>query len=154
MQALPIEPPKIHWKFYRQFLGSQYTDWINEMQEKYENTIIPFPKDVHSGKFEIYRQKLKAEVDDFKKQSNARIAAYQCILDEINCTTPIEQMTWEEFMISFPKISPNFLENPTFWPHTPEEQIGYVPPENKNDVKFSDKTKTKASLLSNSNKII
>lgn len=159
MQSLPPEPPQIHWKFYKQVLGSRYSEWVDEMKKQYDETTIPFPKDVFSEKLEKHTQKMKAVVDNFKNESNARIASYQCMLDEINRTTPIEQMTMEEFMISFPKHSPNFVEQPSFWPHTPEEQIGYTPPlpssslspttsSTNKIVKLSgdDDVKTKASL--------
>lgn len=36
---------------------------------------------------------------------------------------PFDNMTLEEFADFFPENAINFVEDPTFWPHTPEEQI-------------------------------
>ena len=44
-------------------------------------------------------------------------------IQHIKSHIPFDMMTWEEFIELYPDRSPNFLKNPTFWPHTPEEQI-------------------------------
>lgn len=31
-------------------------------------------------------------------------------------------MTMEDYMTMYPTEAPNFIKNPTFWPHTKEEQ--------------------------------
>lgn len=31
-------------------------------------------------------------------------------------------MTMEDYMTMYPNEAPNFIKNPTFWPHTIEEQ--------------------------------
>lgn len=35
-------------------------------------------------------------------------------------------MTLEDFKEAFPDKALDPLNNPTFWPHTPEEQLDYV----------------------------
>lgn len=36
---------------------------------------------------------------------------------------PFVKMSLEEFADCFPDDAPNFIERPTFWPHTKEEQL-------------------------------
>lgn len=127
MLSYPEEPPKIHWQYYIEFLGCKHGAFMCEMKKKYEATVIPYPKDVYTKKLEKELNEMKCKVEEFKKESNTRIAEYQRQLEEIKSSTPFEHMSMEEFMISFPKYAPNFIERPTFWPHTPEEQINENP---------------------------
>lgn len=38
-------------------------------------------------------------------------------------------MTMEDVRDSYPDLALDPLNKPTFWPHTPDEQDGYVDPE-------------------------
>lgn len=39
---------------------------------------------------------------------------------------PYDQMTMEDFKDALPELAVDPINKPTFWPHTPEEQLGHV----------------------------
>ncbi|MPC09682.1 ATP synthase subunit d, mitochondrial [Portunus trituberculatus] len=65
------------------------------------------------------------ETETFIKESEGRIAKLQAELAEWQKMIPYDQMTMEEMVEAFPDKSVN-VANPTLWPHTPEDQPGYV----------------------------
>lgn len=40
-------------------------------------------------------------------------------------------MTLEVFYNVYPEQAMDFVKKPSFWPHTPDEQLGYVDPTQK-----------------------
>lgn len=68
------------------------------------------------------------EICEYKAKSDARIEDYErkiCYLQEM---VPYDQMTMDDFVDAFPDEAPDFIKRPTFWPHTPDEQIKPMPP--------------------------
>lgn len=56
-------------------------------------------------------------------------------LNRIKALPKFEEMTMEMFAEMFPNDCINPVERPTYWPHTPEEQPGYKPPDVKVEKK-------------------
>ena len=50
---------------------------------------------------------------------------------KINALPKYEDMTMEMVRDYFPESSLDFVKKPTFWPHTEDEQLGYVDPTTK-----------------------
>lgn len=46
-------------------------------------------------------------------------------LAHINSLLPYDQMTMEDFRDAYPELALDPINRPTFWPHTPEEQLDY-----------------------------
>lgn len=122
----PIKPPNIHWSYYKQHLKSDQIKWLEEFKCKYENFKIPVPKDDYLEKLANQKKDWSKDVQKYIDNSNQRIKLHQCKLDQLKKITPFEQMTWQEYMEIYPDEAPNFKES--LWPHTPDEQPGYIEP--------------------------
>lgn len=46
-------------------------------------------------------------------------------LAHIAALIPYDQMTMEDFKDAYPDLALDPINKPTFWPHTPEEQLDY-----------------------------
>ncbi|XP_053630926.2 ATP synthase subunit d, mitochondrial [Cherax quadricarinatus] len=101
---------------------------VDDFQKQYEALQIPYPADTVSGKIAEIEKQAAAETEVFIKESEARIVKLKEELVRWEKMIPYEQMTMEEFAEQFPDDAIN-LEKPTLWPHTPEDQPGYVPKE-------------------------
>lgn len=71
------------------------------------------------------------EIQAFIAGSNERIKVNQAGIAKWDDVLPFEEMTLEDFKDAFPEHSLDFINKPTFWPHTPEEQPGYKPPKDQ-----------------------
>lgn len=54
------------------------------------------------------------------------MAGYKDQIKHIESLIPYSEMTVEEFCQAHPEQGFDTEKNPTYWPHEPEEQIGYV----------------------------
>lgn len=52
-------------------------------------------------------------------------------MDRIKALPKMEDMTLEMYYDMFPQQAFDPVNRPSFWPHTPEEQPGYMTPEQK-----------------------
>lgn len=43
----------------------------------------------------------------------------------ISSLIPYDQMTMEDFRDAYPEDAIDPINRPTFWPHSPDEQLGY-----------------------------
>ena len=68
-------------------------------------------------------------MQQFIVESNKRISEYQAAIAKWDKVLPFEEMTMEDFAESFPEHALDPVNRPTFWPHTPDEQPGYKPPQ-------------------------
>ncbi|XP_014292778.1 ATP synthase subunit d, mitochondrial [Halyomorpha halys] len=119
----PENPPKIDWAFYKAKVP--VPGMVDSFQKKYETLQIPYPQDTVTPLIDAQEKEVKKEVAAFKDASSQRIKAYQAEIDNINSLLPFDQMTLEELSESCPEAALEPLTNPTFWPHNPEEQLGY-----------------------------
>lgn len=53
------------------------------------------------------------------------LSRYKKQLAHLASLIPYDQMTMEDYRDAFPEESLNPLEKPSFWPHLPEDQLGY-----------------------------
>lgn len=56
-------------------------------------------------------------------------------LARIKALPKFEDMTMEMYADMFPDQALDPVKKPSYWPHTPEEQVGYKPPEVKAEKK-------------------
>lgn len=61
---------------------------------------------------------------------------------------PFNEMTMEDFADAFPDFAPDFIKKPTFWPHTPEEQISPNDTITLNDILLTNQILNKTANLS------
>lgn len=70
-----------------------------------------------------------AAVQSFIAESNNRIKGYEQQIAKWDDVLPYEEMTLEDYKDMFPDKALDPLNRPTFWPHTPEEQLDYKRPD-------------------------
>uniref|UniRef100_A0A069DPS4 ATP synthase subunit d, mitochondrial n=1 Tax=Panstrongylus megistus TaxID=65343 RepID=A0A069DPS4_9HEMI len=125
MNANPESPPKIDWAYYKHTVP--VPGMVDNFQKQYESMMIPFPADTATPLIDAQEQQIKKEIEDFKAESNKRITTYKTEAERIRGLLPYEQMTMEDFRDAHPDLALDPINRPTFWPHTPEEQLGYTP---------------------------
>ncbi|KAB7497003.1 ATP synthase subunit d, mitochondrial, partial [Armadillidium nasatum] len=122
--ALPESLPKIHWDQYKTRIA--VPGMVDEFQKQYEALNVPYPANTYLEAINAKEKQVMSDVKEFCRQSDIRIASHKEELKRWENMVPLTEMTLEEFAEEFPEHAIN-LEKPTFWPHNPESQIGYVP---------------------------
>ncbi|KAF7264183.1 ATP synthase, subunit D [Rhynchophorus ferrugineus] len=122
--AQPEKAPAIDWAFYKQRVP--VAGMVDEFQKQYAALTIPYPPDTVSNQIDAQEKELKADIEKFKAESNARIAEYKKQLAHLASLLPYDQMTLEDYRDAFPDLALDPLNKPTFWPHDEEDQIDYV----------------------------
>jgi len=125
MMASPENPPKIDWAYYKN--NVPIAGMVDNFQKQYEAFKVPFPADNVTSLVEAQEQEVKKEVAAFKQESSQRIDGYKKEIDHLRSLLPYEQMTMEDYHDAHPESALTPLTKPTFWPHTPEEQLDYKP---------------------------
>ncbi|KAL9892483.1 ATP synthase subunit d, mitochondrial [Glossina fuscipes] len=120
----PETAPKIDWAHYKNLIP--IPGLVDTFQKHYEALKVPYPPDNVTSQVETQAKEAKAEVESFKKSSEQRIAQYKKEIAHLNSLLPYNQMTMEDYRDSFPDLALDSANRPTFWPHNPEEQVGYV----------------------------
>ncbi|KDR17560.1 ATP synthase subunit d, mitochondrial [Zootermopsis nevadensis] len=123
MMAYPEAAPKINWGYYTTHVPIQ--GMVDDFRKKYEALNIPYPSDNVTPQIDQQEKEALKEVQEFVKQSDARIAGYEAEIARLKSLLPFEQMTMEDFKDAYPDLALDPLNKPTFWPHTPEEQIDF-----------------------------
>ncbi|XP_050715034.1 ATP synthase subunit d, mitochondrial-like [Eriocheir sinensis] len=121
--TLPAELPKINFAAYKSRIA--VPGMVDAFEKQYSALQIPYPPDTHSSQVDEMQKQAAVETETFVKESEARIAMLQAELADWEKMIPYEQMTMEEMVETFPDKTVN-VENPTLWPHEPEDQPGYV----------------------------
>merc|ERR1711872_13822 len=101
---------------------------VESFQKQYESIAIPYPEDTVSGAIDEQEAAAAVEVKEFVATSTARIASLEGELAHWQSILPYDQMTMEEWAVAFPEQTID-VDNPTLWPHTAEDQPGYVAPD-------------------------
>ncbi|KOB76246.1 H+ transporting ATP synthase subunit d [Operophtera brumata] len=125
--ANPPEVPKINWAQYKNTIP--VAGMVDNFQKQFEALTIPYPADTLTAKVDAQWAEIKKSIEAFVNESNASIATYQKQISETKALLPFDQMTMEDVRDSYPELALDPLNKPTFWPHTPDEQEGYVDPE-------------------------
>ncbi|XP_014242954.1 ATP synthase subunit d, mitochondrial [Cimex lectularius] len=118
MLSNPENPPKLDWEMYKKLIP--VPGMVDAFQKQYESLQIPYPQDTASSQIDAQEQELKKAVEEFKSGSEQRIQKFREEISYMNSLIPYEQMSMEEFL----EVNPGQLDlenNPTFWPHDPDE---------------------------------
>lgn len=121
--ANPENPPKIDWEYYKRLIPVQ--GLVDGFQKQYDALKVPYPKDNFSSQVDSEIEVSKKEIDSYKKGSEDRIQNYEKEICHLKSLLPYDQMTMEDYRDAFPESALDPINKPTFWPHTPEEQVGY-----------------------------
>lgn len=70
--ANPEKPPAIEWAEYKKVIP--IPQLVDDFQKKYEALQIPYPTDNVTSQINEQEKTVKAEIEDFKKKSEERIA--------------------------------------------------------------------------------
>ncbi|XP_041970007.1 ATP synthase subunit d, mitochondrial-like isoform X2 [Aricia agestis] len=108
VRSLPESPPKIDWERYKKLLPDE--NIVNKMKSSYEAFQVPFPEDTQTRLIEEQWTNLEPEIKAFCED----------IQKDID-----DDMTMEMFGDSYPDLALDSVNKPTFWPHTPQDQLGY-----------------------------
>uniref|UniRef100_A0A0K8TNX3 ATP synthase subunit d, mitochondrial n=1 Tax=Tabanus bromius TaxID=304241 RepID=A0A0K8TNX3_TABBR len=122
--ANPETPPKIDWAYYKNNVA--VAGLVDNFQKQYDALKIPRPADTVTSKIEEEEKATKSEIASYVQKSNDRIVGFQKNIDHLKSLLPYDQMTMEDYRDAFPEDALDPINRPTFWPHTPEEQVGYV----------------------------
>lgn len=127
VQANPEQSPKIDWSVYKKHVATP--GLVDSFQKAYESLKIPYPADPLSADVDKLRVELKSQIENFKKESEVRIAKSKAEIERIGALLPYGQMTMEEYWEAHPEHALDLVNNPTLWPHDAESQPDYVDPE-------------------------
>ncbi|EDW01090.1 GH20643 [Drosophila grimshawi] len=129
LRKYPPDLPRIDWQFYKENVRTDMVGWVEEFEHKYDKLDSMFANRHnlidHSKYFgEVTEQsnEVVKDIKKFKEESNERIKKLQSKMDQLKSLRPYTEMTMEEFCLAHPDEAPDFINKPTFWPHTPEEQ--------------------------------
>ncbi|SPP87659.1 ATP synthase subunit d, mitochondrial [Drosophila guanche] len=123
VMANPESPPKIDWAYYKAMVP--VAGLVDSFQKQYDALSVPYPKDTVSPQVDAEIKESQSEIASYKKVSEQRIQNYQKEIAHLKSLLPYDQMTMEDYRDAFPDSALDPLNKPTFWPHTPEEQVGY-----------------------------
>lgn len=125
----PAEAPKIDWNFYRENIS--LPGIVDSFEKEYNDVKVDYPPESVSPQIDAYEKEVKENIDAHLAESTKNIESLKKRHEFLNSMIPFDEMTMEDFRIMYPEIAIDPIKNPTFWPHNSEEQIGYVPEEDK-----------------------
>ncbi|XP_063831107.1 ATP synthase subunit d, mitochondrial-like [Ostrinia nubilalis] len=131
--AHPPEPPKIDWAAYSKMVP--VPGLVDKLKTEYEKFQVPYPQDTLSAKVDEQWKALEPEIKKFCAEMQVDIDKATKELSRIRALPKFEEMTMEMYAEMFPDLAIDPVNRPTYWPHTPEEQVGYKPPEQKVEKK-------------------
>lgn len=98
---------------------------VDNFQKQYDALKVPYPADSVSAQADTQKQQVQKEIDQFVASSKNRIAEHEKAITHLKSLLPYDQMTMEDYRDAFPDEALDPINKPTFWPHTPEEQLDY-----------------------------
>lgn len=125
--ANPETPPKINWDLYKKTVP--VAGMVENFQKHYEALTIPFPADTMSAQIDQQKAAAQKEIEAYVSASNARVAEIEKSIAHLKSLLPFNQMTMEDYRDAFPDSALDPINRPTFWPHTPDEQLENQPKE-------------------------
>ncbi|CAO1421182.1 unnamed protein product [Diamesa hyperborea] len=126
--ANPETPPKIDWESYKKSVP--VSGMVDNFQKQYDSLKVPYPADTVSAQADSQKQQVQKEIDQFVASSKNRIAEHEKAIAHLKSLLPYDQMTMEDYRDAFPDEALDPINKPTFWPHTPEEQLDYKKEDN------------------------
>ncbi|KAG5672242.1 hypothetical protein PVAND_002384 [Polypedilum vanderplanki] len=125
--ANPENPPKIDWAAYKNSVP--IPGMVENFQKQYEALKVPYPSDNVSSQLDQQKQQVAKEIEEFKRDSSARIAEHEKAVAHLKSLLPYAAMTMEDFNDAFPDQALDAINRPTFWPHDAAEQEPRKEPE-------------------------
>lgn len=125
VMANPETSPKIDWAYYKSRVA--VSGLVDTFQKSYEALKVSYPSDTVSGQVVAQEKEVRADIENFKKESANRIAAHEKEIEHITSLLPFGQMTMEDYRDAYPEQALDPINRPTFWPHTADEQLDYKP---------------------------
>ncbi|EDV55746.1 lens epithelium-derived growth factor [Drosophila erecta] len=129
VRKYPESMPTIDWEYYRQNVREEFVDWVKGYETKYDKLHSVFENRHaivdHKRYFDLVdkeKEEVIKSISDYKAESDKRIKELTEKLECMKSMRPYDEMTMEEFCFARPHLAPDFINKPTFWPHTPEEQ--------------------------------
>lgn len=119
--ANPENAPKIDWDAYRKSVP--IAGMVDAFQKQYEALKVPYPADSMSAQVDAQKQQAQKEIENFISASKNRIAEHESSIAHVKSLLPFNQMTMEDYRDAYPDEALDPINRPTFWPHTPEEQL-------------------------------
>ncbi|KAF5280585.1 hypothetical protein FQR65_LT00338 [Abscondita terminalis] len=116
----PETPPQIDWSYYESVVPVK--GMVENFRKSYEALKIPYPPDTVSGQLDALEKEIKGDIEKFKNESNQRIDEYKKQLAYLASLIPFDQMTMEDYKDAFPEEALDPVNNPTFWPHEPDDK--------------------------------
>jgi len=125
--ANPEAPPKIDFSAYKAKIA--LPGLVESFQKQYDAIKVPYPADKLTPEVDTQEKQAEQEIKAFIAQSQTRIQQHQAEIAKWDDVLPFEEMTLEDLKDMFPERALDPLNNPTFWPHNPEEQLDYKKPD-------------------------
>lgn len=125
--ANPEAAPKIDWATYKAKIP--VAGLADTFQKNYEGLKIAYPTENVSSQIDAQEKEVLASLQSLAKETAERAASYKAEISRIEALIPYSEMTLEEFYLAHPEQAIDTYKKPTYWPHTPEEQLDYVPKE-------------------------
>lgn len=121
----PETPPKIDWAAYKKTVP--VAGMVDNFQKQYEALKVPYPADTITSQVDQQKQSVQKEIEQFVSSSKSRISEHEKAIAHLKSLLPYNQMTMEDYRDAFPEDALDPINRPTFWPHTPEEQLENQP---------------------------
>lgn len=96
---------------------------VDSFQKHYEALKVPYPNDTISAQVDAQKSQVQKDIESFVSASKSRISEHEKGLAHLASLLPYNQMTMEDYREAFPDQALDPINRPTFWPHTPEEQV-------------------------------
>jgi len=125
--ANPDAAPKLNFAEYKSKIP--IAGLVDSLQKQYEALKVPYPADKLSSEIAAQEKQAEGTIAQFVAASNAKIQEHKKKLASWDDVLPFEEMTLEDAKDMFPELVVDPLNKPTFWPHKPEDQPDYKPPQ-------------------------
>jgi len=123
----PEAAPKINFAEYKSKIP--IAGLVDSLQKQFEALKVPYPADKLSTEIAAQEKEAEQTIAQFIAASKGKIQDHQKKLASWDDVLPFEEMTLEDAKTMFPELVVDPLNKPTFWPHQPEDQLGYKPPQ-------------------------
>ncbi|XP_026760845.2 ATP synthase subunit d, mitochondrial-like [Galleria mellonella] len=125
VEANPPEPPKINWEEYQKLVPVK--GLVDKFKSQYESFKVAVPADTFSQAIDDQWKSLEPQIKAFCAEQQKQIDEANKELIRIKALPKFEEMTLEMYAEIYPDQALDPVNRPTFWPHDPEDQVGYKP---------------------------
>ncbi|CAB3245830.1 unnamed protein product [Arctia plantaginis] len=126
VHANPPTLPKINWDEFKK--GIPDAALVDKFMSEYNSLKVPYPADTLSAEVDKQWKALQPEIKKYCDDIQAIIMKSKKELKRIHALPKFNEMTMEMYYDMFPDLALDPVNRPTFWPHVPDEQLGYKDP--------------------------